>query len=132
VNTERKLRTTCDQLRSGRKRFVIGAICLVLMFSLWVYGHLEAYCHFYPAIDTRFAAGFSEKAFSQISTGMSVSDVQSRVGKPLLTFINGDGLEEWLFTDDGKCWWGDFAWLRRSLAISNSTVVSIDRSIHYD
>lgn len=105
---------------------------LLLLVTLWVYGHLEAYCYFYPSIDTKFAPGFSEKAFSQIAQGMTVTDVQNRLGKPLLIFTNSAGLEEWLFTDDGKCWWGDFAWLRRSVVVSNETVVSVDRSIRYD
>jgi hypothetical protein len=115
------------------KRLLTGVICLALaVLVLWGYGRLEVYCYFYPSIDTKFAPGFSEKAFSQISSGMAVAEVQSRLGKPLLIFTNSSGLEEWLFTDDGKCWWGDFAWLWRSVVVSNDSVVSVDRSIRYD
>jgi hypothetical protein len=116
-----------------RKRILIGIVCLVFgLVILWGYGRLEVYCFFYPSIDTKSAPRFSEKAFNQISNVMAISQVNSTLGKPLLIFTNSAGLEKWSFTDDGKCWWGDFAWLWRSINISNNTVVSVHRSIRYD
>ncbi len=116
-----------------RKRLLAGVLCLAfVILGLWGYGRLEVYCYFYPSIDTKFAPGFSERAFGEISNGMPASEVQNRLGQPLLVFTNSVGLEEWLFTDDGKCWWGDFAWLWRSVVISNNAVAAVERSVRYD
>jgi hypothetical protein len=104
----------------------------LLGIIIWGYGRLEVYCYFYPAIDTKFSPGFSEKAFDRISQGMSPSEVRSNLGQPLLVFTNKSNLEEWLFTDDGKCSWGDFAWLWRSIVFSNQSVISITREVRYD
>ena len=76
---------------------------IILTLSLWGYGRLEAYCYFYPAIDTRFALGFSEQAFNRVVAGMSKVEVEAALGKPLSMATNKSGLEEWAFTDDGKC-----------------------------
>ena len=55
-----------------------------------------------------FPRGFQKKLFDRISQGMSPSEVRSNLGQPLLVFTNKSNLEEWLFTDDGKCSLGRF------------------------
>jgi hypothetical protein len=116
-----------------RNAAVVSLVCLIfLVLVLWVYGRLEAYCVFYPAIDTKFALGFSERTFSQIHPGTHVTNLKKTLGNPLLIITNQNGSEEWLFTNDGKCWWGDFAWLRRAVVVSNDVITSVDRSIRYD
>jgi len=99
---------------------------------LWAYGHLEAYCFFYPGIDTKYSPGFKQSVFNQVVVGTTAADLERKLGKPLLVVTNESGSQEWSFTDDGKCWWGDFAWLHRAAILSNGIVVSIERSIRYD
>ena len=63
---------------------------------------------------------------------MPATEVEAMLGRPLLMTTNKNGLVEWAFSNDGKCWWGDFAWLHRAIVLSNGTVVSIERDIRYD
>ena len=115
------------------KRYFIALVSLVVVAcALWIYGHLEAYCHFYPAIDTRFALHYSEAAFSKIHTGMGDDEVRKLIGEPLSVATNQAGVQTLWFSADGKCRWGDFAWLGRSVSISNRVVVSVERMIYYD
>lgn len=101
-------------------------------FLLWLYGHLEAYCFFYPGIDTRYASSYSESAFNQINTGMTVEAVEALVGRPLHSHTNRDGSTRWCYTGDGKCMWGDFAWLGREVFFRSNRVVAVEKIIYYD
>lgn len=114
------------------KLFFILPGVLLLVVVLWVYGHLEAYCYFWPSIDTTFATGYTEQSFKRVVTGMPATEVESLLGQPLLMTTNKNGSVEWAYSNDGKCWWGDFAWLNRAIVFSNGTVVSIERDIRYD
>jgi hypothetical protein len=53
------LRSPLDITRAVKKVVLIGFL-LVAAFVFWVYAHLEAYCFFYPGIDTRYAPGYSD------------------------------------------------------------------------
>jgi hypothetical protein len=70
--------------------------------------------------------------FNKVAPGMSAADLERKLGKPLLVVTNESSMQEWLYSDDGKCWWGDFAWLRRAVVLSNGMVVSVDASVRYD
>lgn len=93
---------------------------------------MERLCFFNPAIDTKFGPGYSEEAFSRITVGMPKTSVRGALGAPLTTFTNINGDEEWLYTDDGKCYWGDFAWLWRSVVFRDDSVISVNGSIRYN
>ena len=104
----------------------------VLLFALWVYGHMEAYCFFNPDIDTEYVSGFSEQRFAEATIGMRPSEVEDRLGKPLEVSKGQNGKETWWYSRDGKCWWGDFAWNGRAIVVSNGVVVEIIHQIFYD
>ena len=113
-------------------RATIGAVVVIFALGVWCFAHSEMYCPVYPGIDTYYASGFSEANFKRVSLGLTANEVEGLLGKPLSILRRENGTEEWLFTADGKCKWGDFAWLCRSLVISNGLVISMERSIHYD
>src|SRR5262245_35323160 len=95
---------------------------LVVAYLFWCYAHTESYCFFYPTIDTQFASGYSEAAFSQITTGLTVQAVQQKLGPPLYIQQYSSG-DLWFYTLDAKCTWGDWAWLCRQLEIRDGKVV---------
>lgn len=111
---------------------IAAPLLCVLIFVLWAYGHMEAYCFFNPDIDTEYARGFSEQAFAQTTVGTSPSEVEAKLGKPLEVSKSPNGKETWWYSRDGKCWWGDFAWKGRALVISNGVVVEIIQQVFYD
>lgn len=103
---------------------------VVAGYLFWRYAQTEAYCFFYPSIDTRFAPGYSEQAFSQIKTGMTIQAVQQQLGQPLHVQQHAKG-ELWSYTQDGKCTWGDWAWLCRQVDFHEGRVVEvIHRVVH--
>jgi hypothetical protein len=111
----------------------LGLVAVGYLF--WCYAHTESYCFFYPSIDTQFAPGFSEETFSQVATGMTMQAVQQKLGVPLATHRyveGGEPGEIWSYTLDGKCKWGDWAWLRRQIAFQKGQVVEIIRRVSYD
>ena len=109
----------------------VGLILAAYLF--WCYAHLEAYCFFYPGIDTQYAAGYSEQAFSQITPGMTVHAVQEKLGAPLHSQTNREsGRLEWYYTLDGKCRWGDWAWLVRAVYFADGRVVELVKRVEYD
>src|SRR4051794_22113378 len=105
--------------------FPVGAVVAAILF--WCYAHLEAYCFFYPGIDTQYAPGFSESAFSQVTTGMTAQAVRQLLGSPLNVQSWKDGREVWAYTLDGKCKWGDWAWLGRTVKFRNGAVTVIEK-----
>jgi outer membrane protein assembly factor BamE (lipoprotein component of BamABCDE complex) len=114
---------------------IIGGVLFVLfaLYFLWGYSHSESYCFFRPGIDTQYAAGYSEQAFSQISTGMTVQVVQQKLGAPLYVQTNRqNGRLEWYYTRDGKCKWGDWAWLVRVVYFTDGRVSELVRRVAYD
>jgi hypothetical protein len=113
-------------------RIWLSGASVAAAFVFWCYSQIEAYCFFYPGIDTQYAPGFSEQAFSQIATGMTVRAVQQRLGTPLDVQITADGRQLWAFTLDGKCKWGDWAWLGRQVIIRDGRVIEVVKRVYYD
>jgi len=113
-----------------KKMLLIGLVLFGVYF-FWCYAHMEAYCFFYPCIDTRYAHGFSEKAFSQITTGMTSEFVQQMLGAPLRIHHHAGG-DIWSYTLDAKCMWGDWAWLCRQVNIRDGRVDEVINEVRYD
>ena len=108
------------------------ALLLPTAFVFSCYSQMEAYCFFYPSIDTQYAPGFSEPGFSQVSTGMTAQTVQQKLGAPLHTYKASDGTEWWSYTSDGKCKWGDWAWLGRQIIFRDGMVIEVVKRVYYD
>lgn len=81
-----------------------------LFILLFAFGP-EGYFFPYPAIDTRFAPGYSEQAFQQIQVGMTKEEVWKRLGPPL----NGVDEPVWIYSEDNAFAFWDFAWLVREI-----------------
>ena len=115
--------------------FSIALVPLALVF--WCWAHTESYCFFYPGIDTRYATGYSESGFNQVTTGMTAQAVQKLLGSPLHTDVQRDGRVRWCYTSDGKCsigtwYYADFAWLGREIYFRNNRVVEVFKHVYYD
>ena len=119
-----------------KKTLIVTGISLaafVLFFAIvMLSGFSEGYCFFYPSIDTVYASGYSERDFKKITNGMSRSAVDTLMCTPLGVGTNRDGTVDYAYTNDGKCKWGDFAWLGRSLTFSNNHVVVITSRVYMD
>lgn len=88
-----------------------GGVLLVLGVALTLWVGVEGYFAPYPAIDTRFAPGYSEAGFRSIQVGMTKAEVLQRVGAP----FNAVQDQGWMYSQDGACGWWDFAWLMRGV-----------------
>lgn len=110
----------------------VGAVLGLVLAFAWAYCHLEAYCFFWPSIDTVYANGYSEDTFSQLKVGMAMQEVDQIMCQPLGTRTNRDGIVDVAYTRDGRCGFGDFAWFGRSITVSNGWVVGITSRIYYD
>lgn len=64
--------------------FII-AIALFLAFNLFL--GFENKNVLFPYLDTQFPAGFDKSKFEQIKIGMSVTTVESIIGKPITYFV---------------------------------------------
>ena len=79
---------------------------------------------------TRYAAGFSEPAFTKIGTGSSASTVQQVLGKPLNIETNHAGVAPWTDRPLIVTWWyseealGEVRvwWKARAVIFSNEVV----------
>jgi outer membrane protein assembly factor BamE (lipoprotein component of BamABCDE complex) len=109
-----------------------GLGAFFLLNVILFYPHSEAYCFFNPSIDTRYAAGYSEKAFDKIENGMTMEEVRRLLGTPLYEIPNDNGTEEWGYTLDGKCGWGDWAWLGRMVVFRDGKVEKTVKHVFYD
>ena len=117
-----------------RTYYVVRNLGIVacLGFVLWCCAHGEAYCSFYPAIDTIFAPQYTEKGFDRIAIGITVEEVVQILGEPLEKGRASDQPLEYSYTSDGKCWWGDFAWLGRTVYFRDGRVSQTEKRIYYD
>src|SRR5687768_11771756 len=111
-------------------------ICLamgagVAVFLLFGYTHSQSYCFFYLSIDTMYAPGFSDAAFSQISNGMTMPAVQQKMGTPLSIQTVGNK-QIWFYTLDGKCFWGDWAWIGRKVKFQDGIVIEVIKDVYYN
>jgi hypothetical protein len=105
-------------------------LATLLAFALlMLYVGVEGYFPLNPAIDTRFAPGYSEAAWRTIRPGMSKAEVQAALGPPL----NNVGDPSWAYSTDGACPWWDFAWLVRTIDFdAQDRVVAVRELIAYD
>ena len=110
---------------------VILTVPFVSFILFWF--HSETYCWFYPSIDTRYAPNYSERKFDSIQIGMTTNQLTELLGPPLYQMDKPlTKVSKWCYSDDGACWFGDFAWLGRSVIVSNGVIVSIGKTIFYD
>jgi hypothetical protein len=105
---------------------------LFLLNVIFMYPHMEAYCFFNPSIDTRYAPGYSETGFDAITNGMTMPAVRQFLGTPLYEIPKRDGTEEWGYTLDGKCGWGDWAWLGRHVVFREGKVEKTVKHVYHD
>lgn len=96
-------------------------VCLAALF----WAGPEGYFILYPAIDTRFAPGYSEANFRKVQPGMSKDEVLQLLGQP----FNDVAHQAWIYSEDGAFPFWDFAWLARGINFDSEGRV-IERSEH--
>jgi hypothetical protein len=106
----------------------------LLAFPVWFIALLslypcENYCFLYPSIDTTYAPQFSERQFKRVRPGDTAESVTARLGQPLKRYPLKAGGEIWYYSRDGKCKWGDYAWLLRRVEIRDGTVTKVTRQV---
>jgi outer membrane protein assembly factor BamE (lipoprotein component of BamABCDE complex) len=110
---------------------MIAVLFFIFAGLIFYTGGAESFCFFNPWIDTETAPGFSEKTFDSLRGGMSTNDVMAKLGQPLWVDQEGQ-FSAWQYTCDGKCTWGDWAWMSRSVTFSNNLVIRAEKRIYYD
>jgi len=126
-----------SQLRVRRRRTLVRwlGIPWVGFVALFGWAYLrgnEQLCFFWPSIDTRFAAGYSDAAFNAVAPDMSAAAVEHLLGKPLEIVPAADGSESWWYTSDGAAPFGDWAWLGREIVFRAGRVAEINSRTYYD
>jgi outer membrane protein assembly factor BamE (lipoprotein component of BamABCDE complex) len=107
------------------------ALCCVALFIFGGFSLSEGYNPAKPEIDTRMSDQFEESRFKEIKVGMDTAQVVALIGKPLGK--EGRTIQRWFWTLDGKCKWGDFAWMARAVVIDqNGKVKLIQESTRYE
>ena len=120
--------------RRNWHRLIAVSIPLFL-FIAWfvlVFPGLEFFCPFYPSIDTEYAPGYTDRGFARIQPGMAETEVIALVGNPLYANRVEDVGEFWHYSTDGKCTFGDFAWLLRAVVFTNGIVKCLNTTTCYD
>jgi hypothetical protein len=112
--------------------FVSAGTLAVLFALLMLSGYSEGYCYFWPTIDTKYAEGYSEKQFAQLTVGMTRAEAENIMCVPLGVSTNKSGLVQIFYTSDGAAPFGDFAWFGRGLEASNGVVTRVVNRIYYD
>lgn len=113
-----------------RRAVAFGSVCLIA-FGLYTFSGFESYCYVYPSIDTRYASGFSERKFAEIRAGMSMDEVTTLLGEPCHKGL-GRNFVRWSYSQDGGCFWADWAWLGREIVFKDGRVVERISRIYYD
>ena len=86
-----------------------------------------------PDIDTVYAPNFTQEKFDYIKPGIDSAQVISLLGQPLGKQKLDNSQCIWYYTGDGKCSFGDYAWLGREVYISaNGKVAQTVKDIYYD
>ena len=119
----------------NRTTTLIFAILLAVGFVLWDLGvGCESRSILWPTIDTRFAPGFSERAFAKVAIGMSEEEVRRLLGPPLgiSRYSHYPTMATWCYSGDGACPWGDFAWTYHAVTFREGKVAEITRRWYYD
>jgi hypothetical protein len=137
VTPQPRLRSLVGQwLKAVTLAMAVSALCLLLILAV---SGGERYCVFWPSIDTRYAAGYSERGFERVQVGMSEDEVVALIGRPLETHAFWKhpaykqwGQMVWSYTQDGAAPWGDWAWLSREVIFRNGRVAQKVRWIYYD
>lgn len=109
-----------------------AAVCFIMtMFGfIWL---SEGYNFLKPDIDTVYAPNFTQAKFDSIKPGLDSVQVISLLGQPLERQQLDNSQCLWYYTNDGKCTFGDYAWLGREVYINaNGKVVQTVKNIHYD
>jgi outer membrane protein assembly factor BamE (lipoprotein component of BamABCDE complex) len=108
-------------------------ICVVAVATVAGYLSvgLERYCVLYPGIDTCYAPAFSERKFAQVLIGMSKEEVIRLLGEPYHKSVGRDSVR-WFYTQDGKCFWADWAWLGREIVFKEERVAERISRIYHD
>lgn len=114
------------------KKSYITLVALLMLAAGWIYSHMEVYCTFWPSIDTKYSEGYSEVNFNKIEKGMTMEEVIKIMDKPLIAERRNKKKIEYMYSSDGRCVFGDFAWLNRSVAFEENKVTEIYKSICYD
>lgn len=119
-------------LRSTWKAILFSSSIIVLLFVVYFFSGIgERYCHFWPTIGTVFARGYSEEAFDRVYVGMRSAEVLRSLGPPLSSETTPNGTIEWWYTED-KAGVFDFAWLGRTVTLSNDVVISKEKHVYFD
>lgn len=110
----------------------IAILPLVLWF-IFMCCHIECYCPIWPSIDTKYTSGFSQQTFEALPIGATTNEVQALLGNPGFGISpRPDGNEIWWYSGDGKCTFGDFAWIAFYIVISNGIAIEKQRRVFYD
>jgi hypothetical protein len=112
---------------------VLVTACILCSFSLGTGVLVEGYVFLKPDIDTYYTDGYSEAKFNAIKVGDSVDSVAASIGQPFekQSLERGDTL--WYYSRDGKCEWGDFAWLLKGVIVDkNRHVKELLDGVCYD
>jgi hypothetical protein len=122
---------------------LLGSLSLVaglLLIPGFFYSNSEAYCFFWPGIDTRYASDYSERSFGRVEVGMTKDQVVELLGAPVRAHgfwrshpaYKESGDEVWSYTGDGAAPWGDWAWLSREVIFRGNRVVQRVKWTYYD
>jgi hypothetical protein len=111
--------------------YTCGAIAFGLLL-FWGYANSESVCFFDPNIDTRYAPGYNEAAFNQVTIGMTPQSVEQLAGKPLIISTETDSTQVWAYSTDGKAPFGDWAWMCRTVVFRNGKVAEVLHMTAYD
>lgn len=98
---------------------------------LWIYGHSESYCVFYPSINTSYAPSYTEKKFDLIKKGMRKEDVLKLIGAPLEEEKMGESGAKLKYSRYVKRWIGRYKWLRRYVILEHEMVVGKEKAKSY-
>ncbi len=129
----------------GRIILVIAGVTLpVLLLIAFVatFGGMENYCWWNPWIDTKCTPQYSESNFDHITPGMTEAEVVGLLGQPFskgaipkatYSYMKPTTSRAWLYTGDGKCTWGDWAWMGRWVDFDDDgRVTETLKIIHHD
>ena len=131
-------RPTRRQVRLGIISLLASPLILFVLFDLGC--GFEGRSVLWPSIDTVYAPGYSEGAFRTIRAGMTRRQVDAIMCKPLFVHrmagvgytLPDAGYMRYSYTRDGRCPWGDFAWLGREVRFQDGVVVEVFSDLYYD